>query len=370
MLHNSLLLSVADNFSIPERLFAIVNGSSFSYSWAKQTQTPDLANIYTGQRLFRCRSQYNGHATGGEGYPQTRRVTPNPSGWSASFENCLMSPWLPYRDHFSGPEHTVTGSLFIYPRLPSPQLNNERAITVYVPPSYAASVRQYPVVYMMDGQNLFDQATAHSGEWQIDEHMERLSQANGPEAIIVGVANGGKNRTNEYSPFEVSEDGGGQAQEFLSFLTETVMPAVESEFRVSPRRADTLLFGSSLGALISLYCLFEKPGRFGGAGLMSPSLWHGDYAIFDYLAVKQPCGGRIYIDVGTRELSGRFSIFKLHYHSRQYYLAARKLYRHLQKTEAAGDQNLLYLEVPGARHSDREWSRRFPAALRFLFKHH
>ena len=242
-----------------------------------------------------------------------------------------LGGWQSYRSYLPGPGHTVVGNLKILPSLYSPTLRNERSLVVYLPPSYVSSSLDYPVIYMMDGQNLFDVVTAHSGEWRVDETMERLS-GEGIEAIIVAVANGGQNRTNEYSPFEVANDGGGQASQFIEFLTATVMPEIQARFRVSSRREDTFLFGSSLGALISLYGIYERPEMFGGAGLMSPSLWHGDYAIFDYLATKAPSDGRIYIDVGTRELSGRFSFLKLHYHSRQYYLAARKLHNFLEAT--------------------------------------
>ena len=273
------------------------------------------------------------------------------------------STWQAYQTRYSGEGHTAVGDLWVCPELFSPQLGNKRDLVVYLPPSYQQTARRYPVIYMMDGQNLFDEQTAHAGEWQVDETMAQLA-AEGVEAIIVGVANGGDRRTDEYCPFPIHGDGGGQANRFGQFVVETVMPAVASQFRVTRARADTFLFGSSLGALFSLYLLHERPDLFGGAGLMSPSLWPGDGAIFPYLASRPASQGRIYLDVGTRERSGRWSFLKLHRGSRQYWAATERLHRLLLAREPAG--TIRYVVDRGAHHSTAAWAARLPAALRFL----
>ena len=274
-----------------------------------------------------------------------------------------VGQWQPYQERFPGPGHTAVGDLRVYSDLHSPQLGSRRDLVVCLPPSYRHTTLAYPVIYMMDGQNLFDEATAHAGEWQVDETMARLA-AEGVEAIIVAVANGGDRRTDEYSPFSIPGEGGGQAQQLAQFLIESVVPLVERDFRVHSGRQSRFLFGSSLGALFSLYLLHERPDQFGGAGLMSPSLWPAGYAIFPYLRDRPATQARIYLDVGTRELSGRFAFLRLHWPSRQYRQAAARLYALLAAREPAA--NLHFFIEPGARHGEAAWARRLPAALRFL----
>ncbi len=275
-----------------------------------------------------------------------------------------MITWQRYRDAYPGPAHTVVGDVWVG------QTGTGRSITVYLPPSHGApgsgsGQLRYPVVYMMDGQNLFDDVRAHANEWKVDETMERLA-GQGLEAIVVGVDNGGDARTNEYSPFVAPGDGGGRAREFLAFLTDDVMPEITASFRASPERDHTFILGSSLGALFSIYAQYERPDVFGGFGAMSSALWHGGYAIFDYLETRPPADARCYVDVGTRELSGRYSIAKLHTNSRRFYQASRRLRTVLEAKEADPDRNVLYIEERGAAHSDAAWSRRLPTALRFL----
>jgi len=109
-----------------------------------------------------------------------------------------MNAWRPYGDIF-GISHTVSGRVLVRPAVYSPQLQNERHLLVYLPPSYGSGQR-YPVLYMHDGQNLFDRATSFVGEWRVDETMEQLA-AEGLEAIVVGIPNAGNARRDEYSPF-------------------------------------------------------------------------------------------------------------------------------------------------------------------------
>src|SRR5688572_17690975 len=102
----------------------------------------------------------------------------------------------------------VAGTVKVLPQIWSPERQNARDIYVYVPPSHDTADRRFPVVYMQDGQNLFDDALAFGSEWQVDENMERLSQL-GLEAIVVGIPNVGADRCDEYSPFTDSQHGGG-----------------------------------------------------------------------------------------------------------------------------------------------------------------
>ncbi|HEX2865045.1 MAG TPA: alpha/beta hydrolase-fold protein, partial [Deinococcales bacterium] len=182
-----------------------------------------------------------------------------------------MAPaWRPYP---ALPDSTVTGDLRQLDGVFSPQLGNTRHLLAWLPPSYEASPeRRYPVVYLHDGQNLFDAATSFSGqwrvdgEWRVDESMTRLA-AEGLEAIVVGIPNAGDDRPLEYSAHRHSILGGGRAPDYVRFLAETVKPPVDATLRTLPGREDTTVAGSSLGGLVSLRALFDRPDVFSRAGV-------------------------------------------------------------------------------------------------------
>jgi enterochelin esterase-like enzyme len=168
-----------------------------------------------------------------------------------------------------GLEHTVTGTVRILREVQSPELENVRDLLAYLPPSYGTGERRYPVIYMHDGQNLFDQATSFGDEWRVDETMQEVA-VGGVEAIVIGVPNMGPERCEEYSPFVDPAQGGGCGDEYLDFVVRTVKPLVDADFRTLPEREHTGIVGSSMGGLISLYGFFREPGTFGFAGVMSP----------------------------------------------------------------------------------------------------
>ena len=277
-------------------------------------------------------------------------------------------PWLPYRAlHPHAP--TVVGDLRVLPRVASPELGNRRDLLVCLPPSYATGERRYPVLYMQDGQNLFDAATSFSGEWRVDETMEALA-AEGREAIVVGVPNAGSERLDEYSPWRESDRGGGRGDAYVRFLVETVRPLVDAEFRTRREPRATGVLGSSLGGLITLYAFFSRPDVFGLAGALSPAVLFAGGAMLDFLARQPRVGGRIYLDTGTRE--GGFTpldrFFGGLFASRPYVRGVRRARRLLEKKGYRAGEDLLYLEEPGALHHEAAWSRRLPAALRFLLR--
>src|ERR1043166_3293200 len=138
----------------------------------------------------------------------------------------------------------------------SPELRTSRDLLVALPPSYTAEGRRYPVLYMQDGQNLFDPATSHAGDWGLPARLDRLA-GRGVEAVVVGVPHGGRGRRYEYSPFRDPVQGGGGGDRYLAFLAGTVKPLVDASFRTLPGRGHTIIAGSSLGGLISLYALWR-----------------------------------------------------------------------------------------------------------------
>jgi len=281
----------------------------------------------------------------------------------------LHERWLDYRAYYSGePGHRVSGAIRVAPAVYSPELHNSRDILVYLPPSYHYSDRRYPVVYMQDGQNLFDSDTSYAGEWGVDETMERLARAEGLEAIIVGVPNAGVHRLDEYSPFYDKRNGGGRGDDYLRFLAQTVKPIIDEDFRTRPDRRHTGILGSSMGGLISLYAFFQFPAVFGFAGVMSPSLWFAREAIFRTVDSAAYHPGKIYLDAGTREMGESANNGRLHRAaaSRAYYATVRRMKGMLIRKGYRPVRDLLHVEEKWAHHNESSWARRLPLALQFL----
>ncbi|HSJ14635.1 MAG TPA: alpha/beta hydrolase-fold protein [Longimicrobiales bacterium] len=261
-----------------------------------------------------------------------------------------MSDW---QDYTPAAGHTVVGSIRRLERMESPQLGNARELLVYLPPSYALEPeRRYPVLYMHDGQNLFDEGTSFGGEWAVDQTLEAGS-VHGLEAIVVGIPNMGPDRTTEYSPFRDAKHGGGRGEAYLRFLVETVKPRIDADFRTLRDRPHTGIAGSSMGGLISLYAFFRRRDVFGFAGVMSPSLWFARGAVLDWVERQPFAGGRIYIDAGMRE--GERTVADV---TRLRNALEQKGYRQL-------DDMLCVIDTAGD-HSERAWARRLHRQLYFL----
>ena len=263
-------------------------------------------------------------------------------------------------------DHTVAGSLRVLRGVHSPQLGNERDILVYLPTAYAASDQHYPVVYMHDGQNLFDAYTSFAGEWQVDETLLQLEHE-GLAAIVVGLPNTGENRLNEYSPFAQPGLGGGQGDAYLDFIVQTVKPLIDATFRTLPQREHTMLMGSSMGGLISLYGFFRHPDIFGRAGVMSPALWFARKAIFPYVRQQPHRPGKIYLDMGTAEYPMRgWRMFVPRRIANPSCVDSRDMRDLLVRLGYREGDSLRYVEDEGAIHNESAWARRLPDALRFL----
>lgn len=235
----------------------------------------------------------------------------------------------------------------------SPQLRNYRDLIVALPPGYREADLHYPVVYMHDGQNLFDPVTSYAGDWELVGELPALARAGTP-AIVVGIPNMGRQRRYEYSPFRDIIHGGGGGDRYLAFVVETVKPLVEATFRTTPGRAHTVLAGSSLGGLISLYGLYRYADVFGAAGVQSPALWFADGAMLRYVEEMAPLAvGRVHLDVGLLE-------------DQEAVMDARALRKLLLSAGGLEGRDLRYVEDPAGDHEEAAWGRRFGAALGFL----
>ncbi len=254
----------------------------------------------------------------------------------------------------SGPAAVGRIALRVARGVTSRELRTTRDLVVALPPSYATGSRRYPVLYMQDGQNLFDPGTSHAGDWGLPAALDALADR-GVEALVVGIPNSGRRRSYEYSPFrDAIHGGGGGGDRYLGFLVQTVKPLIDRSFRTLPERARTVIAGSSLGGLISLYALWRHAEVFGAAGVLSPALWFADRAMLRYAERTAPrLPGRIYLDVGTAE--GEEAVAD-----------ARALREILTRPGFARCIELAWVEEEGAGHDEAAWGRRFREAMPFL----
>jgi predicted alpha/beta superfamily hydrolase len=234
----------------------------------------------------------------------------------------------------------------------SPVLEGRRDVLVALPPHSVRPGRRFPVVYMHDGQNLFDPATSFAGDWGVGGTLEHHARQ-GRYAIVVAVYNGRERRRYEYSPFPDIVHGGGGGADYLDMLIGELKPRIDGAFPTLPGREFTAIAGSSLGGLLSLYALFERPEIFGAAGVLSPSLWFADNAVVEYISHAPAVGGRIYLDIGTEEGPDEVA-------------DARRLRDLLVRRGYRLDDTLRYFEDEGANHNESWWGPRLRAALPFL----
>jgi len=256
--------------------------------------------------------------------------------------------------------HTLTGSVEVHPEFRSAVLGTTRRVWVYLPPPYAREPeRRFSVLYMQDGQNVFDGATAFVAgmEWEADETVERLSEAGRIEPlIVVAVDNGGLRRAWEYVPTrdERAKDGGG-ADVYGRMLLEELKPWVEKTYRTLPGPAHTGIAGSSLGGIAALYLGLEHPDVFGKIAALSTSVWWDDRWIVRFVeALPARPETRIWTDIGTEE--GRDAV-----------PAARALRDALVGKGWREGIDLHYVEADGAVHDEAAWAKRLPGVLEFLY---
>jgi len=260
---------------------------------------------------------------------------------------------------------TVTGDVETYT---VPDFLDGRRVWVYLPPGYRSQPdRRFPVLYMFDGQNVFDDATSFVGEWQVDEALATaIAAGRVAELIVVAVDNGQDKRMAEYTPWSsTAYPSAGSGQRHLRRWVEVLLPWVNRTFRTLTGPGQTGLAGSSLGGLMSLYGGFRYPDVFGRIGAFSPTLSLPPQKLSAYCAAEPGQPQAVYIDMGTRE-EGNLSD-RDHDGVDDHISALRRLQAVLQRRGFLGGWDLMVSEDEGARHNEKAWSRRFPAAVEFLF---
>ncbi len=234
-----------------------------------------------------------------------------------------------------------------------PQLNRTRRVWLYLPPDYATSTKRYPVIYMQDGQNLFDVLTSFSGEWKVDESMNDLFDTGDYGAIVVGIDNGGGERIDEYSPWVNTNYGGGDGEAYADFLATTLKPYIDSTYRTLPGREYTAIAGSSLGANISMYTAIEYQDVFSKVGIFSPAFWFSDSS---------------YIHLQAKGIIQDLSVYFVAGQNESATIIADMMEMYDALIDAGQDESEMYfLSEPDGAHSEWFWAREYPDAYEWLF---
>jgi enterochelin esterase-like enzyme len=252
-----------------------------------------------------------------------------------------------------------TGRLLKHEQFRSRFLRNERDIMVYLPPGYDERPgRQFPVLYLHDGQNLFDGTTSFipGMDWHVGQTADRcIGEGLVQPLIIAGIYNTGKSRIQEYTPTKAPRLGGGRADSYGKFLVQELMPFMRQEYRVLSGPASTGIGGSSLGGLVSLYLGLKLPTIFGRIAALSPSVWWNQRVMqrFAEAAPAEP-RPRIWLDIGTRE-------------GDRIVPDVEQFRDVLVKKGWRLDKDLYYRRVEGAEHNEAAWAQRVGPFLQFLY---
>jgi enterochelin esterase-like enzyme len=240
-------------------------------------------------------------------------------------------------------------------------LPDPRDLIVYVPPDYEQHPeRTYPVLYLHDGQNLFDPRTSFmpGRTWQVREHADAAIEAGEVEPlIIVGVYNTGDRRLAEYTHERNWQMGGGEADAYGLLLTRELLPWIAARYRVRADRESTGLGGSSLGGLATLYLGLRHAESFGKLAVLSPSVWWNHKSILGYLNERAPAiweRPRLWLDVGDKE--GRRTLHDVEH-----------LNRRLKANGWVPGETLHFEKVHGGTHDESSWAQRVRPMLKFLF---
>ncbi|GAB3867380.1 alpha/beta hydrolase-fold protein [Hymenobacter segetis] len=279
----------------------------------------------------------------------TREITNQVLAWNAQSDAA--------KKHTASPQVRILSTSFAMP-----QLGRQRRVWLYLPADYAAKpARRYPVLYLHDGQNVFDDATSFGGEWGVDETLDRLRKA-GQDAtgsIVVAVDNGDQFRSDEYIPWASAElkdqpHKGGQGSAYVDFLALTLKPYVDAHYRTRPEATHTGIAGSSLGGLISVYAALKYPKVFGEVGAFSPAFWVCNDSLRAY-AKTHPAArtARFYFVCGTKESETMLPLMAQ--------------WRDELRSEGVPAANLAFSAPADGEHREWFWRREFPAAYQFLF---
>jgi predicted alpha/beta superfamily hydrolase len=236
------------------------------------------------------------------------------------------------------------------------QLGRERTIRVLLPRNYSETDKPFPVLYMQDGQNLFDPETAAFGDWRIPKTMDKLPLKK--QVIIVGIDNGSEHRINEYAPFKLGKSGG-EGEAYVRFIIENLKPFIDNEYRTMPQRETTGIAGSSMGGLIALFAGLKYGDIFGKTGVLSPSIWFNP-KVLDLIKGAPPEG------IGTNPYFGQFYVCASKREMQGMEATLEKTYWAFKKAGYNDEQIRVVIQDRG-KHNEFFWSKEFKPMLEWLF---
>jgi alpha-glucosidase len=236
-----------------------------------------------------------------------------------------------------------------------PAINDfEHRVWMYLPKDYDRSTKNYPVLYMHDGQNLFDDSASYISEWAVDESLDDLFDKTGKGYIVVGIENAGEQRINEYTPWSNEKYGGGHGVQYMQFIVDHLKPYIDNRFRTKKDAANTALIGSSLGGLISFYGGLQYPNIFGKIGAFSTSFWFSE-KVNGFIKEKvKKAEIKIYLIVGGQEGYNMDS-------------SNQEAYELILEHGFSKD-NIFFKIDPEGKHNEAYWKNAFPAAIKWLFQ--
>ncbi|WP_298524519.1 alpha/beta hydrolase-fold protein [uncultured Christiangramia sp.] len=233
----------------------------------------------------------------------------------------------------------------------APQLNSHKKIWIYLPANYDLDEQKYPVIYMHDAQNVFDDSTAYAGEWNVDEFLD---ETNLKKAIIVAIEHGGDNRISELTPYPNEKYGGGNGKKYVDFIRFTLKPHIDASYRTMADQANTGIFGSSLGGLISFFAAFEYPEVFSKIGVFSPSFWFSEQ-IYEKVRNSEIANNqKFYILAGKRESDSM--------------VEEVNTMQDLLFSKGLESQNMIVKFVEAGEHNEKLWRENFGEAYQWLIE--
>ncbi|MBX9783398.1 MAG: alpha/beta hydrolase [Chitinophagaceae bacterium] len=322
-----------------------------AYSFQKDAagnESVELKNIPRGAIEYKItRGNWSKVECAGDGTPVSNRILKLSNDTSITLQVTAWADDFPSRP----PVSTKSKHVFIVDTsFNIPQLSRKRRIWIYLPEAYALSNKRFSVIYMHDGQNLFDVLTAPFGEWGADEMMDSVREAK--QSIIVGIDHGGNTRLNEYNPYN-SKFGKGEGDAYVEFIVKTLKPYIDSVYKTKPSRENTMIAGSSMGGLISLYAALKYPQVFGGAGIFSPAFWIAPQ-LKDFIKQQSASSPHpaLYFICGEKEsenmLSDMTDIYKL--------------------VRQAGNTNTYFKTIVAGQHNEKFWQQQLYDCYMWLKK--
>lgn len=284
-----------------------------------------------------------------EGHPPSNRRMEMPRGTV----NDVVPQWKKHGNWYDPafyPDIQVVSKRFHLP-----QLRRKRRISVLLPWDYQDNDRRYPVLYLQDGQNLFEDG-APFGTWGVDKQLAVLAAQGKGDFIVVAIDHGGKERIREFSPYDTRNWGEGLGHDYASFLAETLKPYIDKTYRTLPERIHTGIGGSSMGGLISIYAGLMFPHVFSKFMIFSPSLWVSNRIYAEPTGLANLPATRIYLYGGGKEGSGMVTNLD-------------RLKQTLKQKGYGTDKLQIHLEIdPNGRHNEQRWGEEFPKAATWLWE--